>query len=189
MWPPKRVLLVSAQDTFVTLHCTSQMEKWVMSKGNVEKTTGLWTSNVSLAAYLGKWIIRFHCPLGTWVTHVLEELLCWCLQSASSCNYILHLLRMSRLDCESWGGKMTAAFCSPQASGNFLVGFSSQCTQEWAVRSLNSVSMKNEDEKERGGFLLNVKQQWQKLKGMLPETSGEVFKWLVVIITNYTSSM
>jgi hypothetical protein len=81
------------------------MEKSVVRKGDVEGTTGPWTSNVSLSAYLGKWIIRFHCRLGTWVPHVLKELHCWCLQSPSSCNYILHLLRMSRLDYESWEKK------------------------------------------------------------------------------------
>lgn len=105
MWPQRGMLLVSAQETFVALNWTSQMEKSVVRKGNVEGTTGPWTSNVSFSAYLGKWIIRFHCRPGTWVPHVLEELCCWCLHSASSCNYILHLLRMSRLDYESWEKK------------------------------------------------------------------------------------
>lgn len=42
---------------------------------------------------------------GAWVTHMQEELSRWCMLSVSSCNYILHLLRASRLDCESWGKK------------------------------------------------------------------------------------
>lgn len=100
---PKGMFLVRAHDTFAALNCTGQMGEAVLTKGNAEKTTGPWTSNVSLPAYLGEWVIRFHGPPGTWVTHVRQELPRWCLQSASSCNYILHLLRMSRLDCKSWG--------------------------------------------------------------------------------------
>lgn len=51
---PKGLLLVGAHDTFVTLNCTGQMGEAVMTKGNAEKTTGPWTSNVSLPAYLGE---------------------------------------------------------------------------------------------------------------------------------------
>lgn len=48
------MLLVSAQDTFVAVNSTSQMEKLVVRKGSVEGTTGPWASNVSLSAYLDK---------------------------------------------------------------------------------------------------------------------------------------
>lgn len=76
----------------------------------------------SLPAYLGEWISRFRWPLGAWVTHRQEELSGWCLLSVPSCNYILHLLRASRPDCESWGGVGggvdTAAFCCPRPNGN-----------------------------------------------------------------------
>lgn len=118
---PKGLLLVGAHDTFATLNCTGQMGEAVMTKGNAEKTTGPWTSNVSLPAYLGEWVIRLHGPPGTWVTHVLQELPCWCLQSASSCNYILHLLRMSRLDCKSCG-KHDCRFLEPSHQWEFLSG-------------------------------------------------------------------
>lgn len=115
------MFLVRAHDTFAALNCTGQMGEAVLTKGNAEKTTGPWTSNVSLPAYLGEWVIRFHGPPGTWVTHVRQELPRWCLQSASSCNYILHLLRMSRLDCKSWG-KHDCRFLEPSHQWEFLSG-------------------------------------------------------------------
>lgn len=151
------------------------MEKSVVRKGDVEGTTGPWTSNVSLSAYLGKWIIRFHCRLGTWVPHVLKELHCWCLQSPSSCNYILHLLRMSRLDYESWEKKMTAAFCSPQTSEKSLVRPSSWGTQEQVPRS-STISAWRMKMKREEGVLIWKPQEKRVLSNISDGSPKECFQ-------------
>lgn len=170
------------------------MKKSVGHKGNVEGTTGPGTSNVSLSAYLGKWIIRFHYRLGTWVPHVLEELHCWCLQSPSSCNYILHLLRMSRLNYKSWGGKKWLQLSVAVKAVRSPWWDPLPCVHR--SRSPESQQSQHEEQRWKGDRETSsktsrkspVKHQWWKPKGRLPESSSNralMIYWNIYNSTRY----